>query len=190
MGKLVVTEFISLDGVMEDPGGAEQYRHGGWTFKFDQGPDGPGFKFAELQAADAQLLGRVTYEGFAKAWPAMDDNPFGQKMNAMPKFVVSTTLERPEWNNTSVLKGGDDLVQEADALKRQFAGDILVAGSATLVQSLIAHDLVDELHLMVFPIALGSGKRLFADGVEPTTLTLVEVKQSGTVALLTLQRER
>jgi dihydrofolate reductase len=190
MGKLVVTEFISLDGVIEDPGGAEQYRHGGWTFKFDQGPDGPGFKFAELEAAEAQLLGRVTYDGFAKAWPAMDDNDFGKKMNAMPKFVVSTTLDNPEWNNTSVLKGGDDLAQEVEALKQQFSGDILVAGSATLVQSLLAHDLVDELHLMVFPIALGSGKRLFADGVDPMTLTVAEVKQSGAVALLTFRRER
>src|SRR5947207_2581513 len=165
MGKLVVTEFISLDGVIEDPGGAEQYRHGGWTFTFDQRPDGPPFKFGELVAADAQLLGRVTYDGFANAWPAMDDNEFGKKMNAMPKFVVSTTLENPEWNNTTVLKGGDGLEQEIGALKRQFDGDILVAGSGTLVRSLLAHDLVDELHLMVFPIALGSGKRLFADGV-------------------------
>jgi dihydrofolate reductase len=191
MGKLVVTEFISLDGVIEDPGGAEQYRHGGWTFTFDQGPDGMQFKFAELAAADAQLLGRVTYDGFAKAWPTMEGTgEFGEKMNGMPKFVVSTTLESPEWNNTSVLKGGDDLAKEVDALKRRFAGDILVAGSATLVRSLLAHDLVDELHLMVFPIALGSGKRLFADGVEPTSLTLVEARQSGAVAILTLSRER
>ena len=191
MGKLVVTEFISLDGVIEDPGGAEKFRHGGWTFKFDQGPDGMQFKFAELVAADAQLLGRVTYDGFAKAWPTMDGTgEFGEKMNGMPKFVVSTTLENPEWNNTSVLKGGDGLAKEVDALKQQFAGDILVAGSATLVQSLLAHDLVDELHLMVFPIALGSGKRLFADGVEATWLTLVEAKQSGAVAILTFRRER
>jgi len=191
MGKLVVTEFISLDGVIEDPGGAEQYRHGGWTFKYDQGDEGGKLKFGELMAADAQLLGRVTYDGFAKAWPTMEGTgEFGEKMNAMPKFVVSTTLEKPEWNNTSVLTGGDDLAQEVEALKQQFAGDILVAGSATLVQSLLAHDLVDELHLMVFPIALGSGKRLFADGVEPTTLTVAEVKQSGAVALLTFRRER
>jgi dihydrofolate reductase len=190
MGKLVVTEFISLDGVIEDPGGAEKSRHGGWTFKFDQGAEGGKFKFGELVTADAQLLGRVTYDGFAKAWPTMEcTGEFGEKMNAMPKFVVSTTLENPEWNNTSVLKGGDALAKEVDALKQQFRGDILVAGSATLVQSLLAHDLVDELHLMVFPIALGSGKRLFADRVEATSLTLVETKQTGAVAILTLRRE-
>jgi dihydrofolate reductase len=191
MGKLVVTEFMSLDGVIEDPGGAEKFRHGGWTFKFDQGAEGGKFKFDELNAADAQLLGRVTYDGFAKAWPTMEGTgEFGEKMNAMPKFVVSTKLENPEWNNTSVLNGGDDLAKDVEALKQEFAGDILVAGSATLVRSLLAHDLVDELHLMVFPIALGSGKRLFADGVEPATLTLVEARQSGAVAILIFQRER
>ena len=189
MGKLVVTEFISLDGVIEDPGGAEQYRHGGWTFKFDQGDEGGKLKFGELMAADAQLLGRVTYDGFAKAWPTMEGTgEFGEKMNAMPKFVVSATLEDPTWNNTTVLKGGSDLAQEVDALKQQFAGDILVAGSAKLVQSLLAEDLVDELHLMVFPIALGGGKRLFADGAEATSLKLTETKQSGAVAILILQR--
>jgi dihydrofolate reductase len=188
MGKLVVTEFISLDGVIEDPGGAEKSRHGGWTFKFDQGDGGP-YKFAELQAADAQLLGRVTYDGFAKAWPTMEGTgEFGEKMNGMPKFVVSTTLESPEWNNTSVLRGGDGLVQEVNALKEQFGGDILVAGSARLAQSLLANDLVDELHLMVFPIVLGGGKRLFADGPEATTLSLVDTKQTGDVVILTFRR--
>ena len=144
MGKLVVTEFVTLDGVMEDPGGAEGGR-GGWAFKFDQGPDGQKFKFDELMASDAQLLGRVTYEGFAKAWPTMEGTgEFGKRMNEMPKFVVSSTLESPEWNNTTVLKG--DLAEEVGKLKAQFSGDILVAGSATLVQSLLASDLVDELH--------------------------------------------
>src|SRR5881275_2853233 len=121
MGKLVVTEFVTLDGVMQDPGGAEKdtFDRGGWAFQFDRGPDGDKFKFDELQAADAQLLGRVTYEGFAKAWPTM---------NAMPKFVVSKTIENPEWNNTTVLSG--DLAEDVGRLKEQFAGDILVAGSA------------------------------------------------------------
>jgi dihydrofolate reductase len=188
MGKLVVTEFISLDGVIEDPGGAEQSRHGGWTFKFDQG-DGGAYKFAELNAADAQLLGRVTYDGFAKAWPTMEGTgEFGEKMNGMPKFVVSTTLENPEWNNTSVLRGGDGLADKVNALKQQFEGDILVAGSARLAQSLLASDLVDELHLMVFPIVLGGGKRLFADGDEATTLSLVDTKQTGDVVILTYRR--
>jgi dihydrofolate reductase len=185
MGKLVVTEFVTLDGVMEDPGGQRGGR-GGWAFKFDQGPDGQKFKFDELMASDAQLLGRVTYEGFAQAWPTMEAGEFGEKMNGMPKFVISTTLESPEWNNTTVLAG--DLAEEVGRLKEQFAGDILVAGSAQLVQSLLAHDLVDELHLMVFPILLGAGKRLFADGVESTSLTLVETKQSGSVVILTLRR--
>ena len=186
MGKLVVTEFITLDGVIEDPGGAGGGR-GGWAFKFDQGDEGGKFKFDELMASDAQLLGRVTYEGFAKAWPTMEGTgEFGEKMNEMPKFVVSKTLENPEWNNTTVLKG--DLAQEVGKLKEQFAGDILVAGSAQLVQSLLAHDLVDELHLMVFPIVLGAGKRLFADGTDSTSLNLVETKQTGSVVTLTLRR--
>jgi dihydrofolate reductase len=186
MGKLVVTEFVTLDGVMEDPGGAEGGR-GGWAFKFDQGDEGTKFKVDELMASDAQLLGRVTYEGFAKAWPTMEGTgEFGEKMNEMPKFVVSTTLKNAEWNNTTVLKG--DLVAEVGKLKERFAGDILVAGSAKLVQSLVARDLVDELHLMVFPILLGAGKRLFADGTDTTSWNLVETRQTGAVVTLTLRR--
>lgn len=185
MGKLVVTEFVTLDGVMEDPGG-QQGGRGGWAFKFDQGPEGQKFKFDELMASDAQLLGRVTYEGFAQAWPTMEAGEFGEKMNGMPKFVVSKTLESPEWNNTTVLTG--DLTEELRKLKEQFAGDILVAGSAQLVQGLLANDLVDELHLMVFPILLGAGKRLFADGAETTSLKLAELKQTGEVVILTLHR--
>jgi dihydrofolate reductase len=186
MGKLVVTEFVTLDGVIEDPGGQHGGR-GGWAFKFEQGAEGQKFKFDELLASDAQLLGRVTYEGFAAAWPTMEGTgEFGAKMNEMPKFVVSRTLENPEWNNTTVLNG--DLVEEVGKLKEQFSGDILVAGSATLVQSLLAHDLVDELHLMVFPILLGAGKRLFADGVDTTSLKLVETKPTGDVLTLTLRR--
>jgi dihydrofolate reductase len=186
MGKLVVTEFVTLDGVMEDPGGAEGGR-GGWAFKFDQGPDGQKFKFDELMASDAQLLGRVTYEGFAKAWPTMEGTgEFGKRMNEMPKFVVSSTLENPEWDNTTVLTG--DLAEEVGKLKAQFSGDILVAGSATLVQSLLECDLVDELHLMVFPILLGAGKRLFSDGVDTTSFDLVETKRTGEVVILTLRR--
>jgi dihydrofolate reductase len=189
MGKLVVTEFVSLDGVMEDPGGAEAFEHGGWTFKFDQGPEGGQFKVNELKASDAQLLGRVTYEAFAKAWPTMEGTgEFGEMMNGMPKFVVSTTLENPDWNNTTVLNG--DLAEEVGKLKEQFTGDILVAGSATLAQSLLALDLVDELHLMVFPVVLGGGKRLFADSSGMTSFDLVETKQSGAVAILTLRRAR
>ncbi len=185
MGKLVVTEFVTLDGVIEDPGGSEKSARGGWAFKFETGEEGDKFKYDELMASDAQLMGRVTYEGFAEAWPTMEGTgEFGEKMNGMPKFVVSTTLESPEWNNTSVVNG--DLGEMVASLKAQFDGDILVAGSAQLVQSLLARDLVDELHLMVFPIVLGEGKRLFADGPDTTSLKLVETKQTGSVALLTL----
>jgi len=190
MGKVVVTEFISLDGVMEDPGGAEKdrYERGGWTFQFDRGEEGDKFKFDELMASDAGLLGRVTYEGFAKAWPAMDTDDFGRKLNSMPKFVVSSTLENPTWKNTTVLRG--DLAEEVGKLKEQFAGDIMVAGSGRLAQSLLARDLVDRLHLMVFPVLLGEGKRLFADGTDLTRWQLVETKQTGEVVILVLERER
>lgn len=191
MGKLVVTEFVTLDGVMEDPGGGEKekFDRGGWAFRFGRGEEGDRFKFDELMASDAQLLGRVTYEGFAKAWPTMEGTgEFGKKFNEMPKFVVSTTLENPEWNNTTVLEG--DLAEEVDKLKKRFSGDVLVAGSAQLVQSLLARDLVDELHLMVFPVVLGKGKRLFADAADMTSLSLVETRQTGSVAILTLRRDR
>jgi dihydrofolate reductase len=189
VGKLVVTEFVTLDGVMEDPGGAEKDRfpRGGWVFQFDRGEEGDRFKFDELKAADAQLLGRLTYEGFAKAWPSMDDNEFGQKMNAMPKFVVSSTLEDPTWNNTTVL--GPDWPAEVAGLKRQFEGDVLVAGSARLVQGLIEHDLVDEIRLMVFPIVLGAGKKLFADADATKTFELTETKQAGETVILTYRRK-
>ena len=138
-------------------------------------------------AADAQLLGRVTYDGFAKAWPTMEGTgDFGKKFNEMPKFVVSTTLENPEWNNTTVLRG--DLAEEVGALKERFSGDILVAGSATLVQSLLARGLVDQLNLMVFPVLLGAGKRLFADAADAAAFSLAEMRQTGSVAILILEK--
>jgi dihydrofolate reductase len=187
MGKLVVTEFVSLDGVMEDPGGAEEFEHGGWTFKFDQGAEGGAFKMQELVDADAQLLGRRTYDGFSKAWPTMEGTgEFGEKRNAMPKFVVSTTLRDPEWNNTTVLSG--DLATEVKAVKERFSGDILVAGSAQLAQGLLAADLVDELHLMVFPVVLGTGKRLFGDADAARRFQLVAAKPVADVVILTLRR--
>jgi len=179
MAKLVVTEFVSLDGVMEDPGGAEAYKHGGWTFKFDRGSEGDRFKLDELLASDALLLGRVTYQGFAKAWPSMTDEVgFAQKMNSMRKFVVSTTLtdEEATWENSEVIRG--DVAGEIARLKAEPGGDILVAGSCSLVHSLIEHGLVDEYRLMVFPIVLGSGKRLFTETSDATRLALTE---SGTV---------
>ncbi|HET8567013.1 MAG TPA: dihydrofolate reductase family protein [Solirubrobacterales bacterium] len=178
MGRIVVTEFISLDGVIEDPGGSEDYRHGGWTFEIDRGAEGDKFKLDELNEAEVQLLGRVTYEGFAAAWPKMEDEAgFAEKMNSMPKYVVSSTLERAEWQNTTVLSG--DPAESVAALKDEVDGVILVAGSATLVKSLIEDDLVDELRLMVFPVLLGKGKRLFPEGETKRPLKLVEAKTVG-----------
>lgn len=178
MGRIVVTEFISLDGVIEAPGGGEDYRHGGWTFEIERGPEGDRFKLEELEEAEAQLLGRVTYEGFAAAWPSMEDEAgFAKKMNGMPKYVVSSTLEQPEWQNTTVLSG--DPADSVAALKEEVDGVILIAGSATLVKSLIENDLVDELRLMVFPVLLGEGKRLFPEGETKRRLKLVEARTLG-----------
>src|SRR3989440_1296674 len=140
MGRIIVTEFVSLDGVMEDPGGAEDYRHGGWSFEFSRGEEGDKFKLDETMSAEAQLLGRVTYEGFAEAWPSREGE-FADKFNTMPKYVVSSTLDDPEWNNTTVLKG--DLADEVEKLRQAHDGDIVVHGSAQLAQALIEHDLVD-----------------------------------------------
>jgi dihydrofolate reductase len=185
MGRIVVTEFISLDGVIEAPGGGEDYEHGGWTFEIERGAEGDKFKLDELFEAEAQLLGRRTYEGFAAAWPQMNDEAgFAEKMNGMPKYVVSSTLEEAEWNNTTVLSG--DFAEEIGKLKREIDGVILVAGSAQLVQGLIEHDLVDELRLMVFPVVLGSGKRLFGPGTEKKPLKLADSKTVGDgIAILT-----
>ena len=188
MGRIVVTEFVSLDGVMEAPGGGENYKHAGWTFEIDRGEEGDKFKFDELMEADAQLLGRVTYDGFAAAWPTFTDNVgFADKMNAMPKYVVSSTLQSADWNNTTILSG--DVVEEIKKLKEDVDGVILVAGSAQLVQTLIEHDLVDELRLMVFPVVLGSGKRLFGDTTDKKPLKLADSKSVGDgIAILTYRR--
>src|SRR6476469_10443123 len=160
MGRIVVTEFVSLDGVMEDPGGSENFAQGGWSFKISRGEGGVKNKLDETFASDALLLGRVTYEGFAEAWPTRDGE-FADKFNSMPKYVVSATLDKPEWNNSTVLKG--DVAEEVRKLKQEQDGDIVVHGSARLAQTLLEHDLVDELRLMVYPVVLGSGKRLFGD---------------------------
>jgi dihydrofolate reductase len=187
MGRIVVTEFISLDGVIEDPGGSEHSKHGAWTFKFKRGEDGDKFKLDETLNAEAQLLGRVTYEGFAAAWPTRTGDPFSAKFNSMPKYVVSQTLKKADWNNSTILKG--DVVEEVSKLKKRLHGDILVSGSAKLAQTLIANDLVDQLNLMVFPIILGSGKRLFGETGEPKTLQLAESKTVGDgVAILIYER--
>jgi dihydrofolate reductase len=183
VGRIVVTEFISLDGVIEDPGGAEGFRHGGWAF--DLGEDGGKFKLDETLQSQALLLGRLTYEGFASAWPSMEGE-FADKFNSMPKYVVSSTLQEPEWNNSTVLKG--DVVEEVSKLRQGQDGDIVVHGSAQLARTLLEHDLVDELRLMVFPVVLGAGKRLFGDTSDKKPLRLADSRTvDGGVDILIYQ---
>jgi dihydrofolate reductase len=176
MGKLVVTEFVSVDGVFEDPGGTEDYEHGPWTFEYDRGDEGNQFKLDELMEAEMHLLGRVTYEGFAAAWPSRQGE-FADRLNSAKKVVVSTTLTDPEWQNTTVIS--HDLPRQIAKLKADTDGVILVAGSGTLVGTLLEHDLVDELRLMVFTTILGRGKRLFPDGIDRQKLHLVEARTVG-----------
>ena len=185
MGKLVVTEFISVDGVVEDPGGSEDFKHSGWSFEISRGDEGDKFKLDETMSSDALLLGRVTYEGFAEAWPSREGE-FADKFNTMPKYVVSSTLGEPEWTNSTVLEG--DLSEAVARLKDEHDGDIVVHGSARLVQALLDQDLVDELRLMVFPVVLGSGKRLFGATSDKKPLRLADSKVVGDgVTVLTYQ---
>ena len=185
MGRIVVTEFVSLDGVMEAPGGGEDFKHAGWTFKIGRGKEGEKFKLDETLSSAALLLGRVTYEGFAAAWPSMK-NEFADKFNGMPKYVVSSTLKKATWNNSTVLQG--NVVEEVSKLRQKVNGDIVVHGSARLVQTLVEHDLVDELRLMVFPVILGTGKRLFGDTSDKKRLRLTDSKTVGDgVAILIYQ---
>ena len=184
MGKIVVTEFISLDGVVEDPGGAEDFKYGGWTFEFNRGEEGDAFKLDETRASAALLLGRRTYDGFAAAWPSREGE-FAELFNSMPKYVLSTTLDQPEWNNTTVVRSIDDVAK----LKEEVDGELVVHGSVQLAQALLEHDLVDELRLMVFPVALGTGKRLFGETSDKKTLTLADSKTVGDgIAILTYTR--
>jgi dihydrofolate reductase len=189
MGRIVVSEFVSLDGIMEDPGGAENYDHGGWAFKFERGAEGDKFKLDEVMESEAMLLGRVTYEGFAQAWPGRTDEVgFADKMNSMPKYVISNSLKSAEWTNTTVISG--DVVEELRKLRDEATGDLLVAGSNRLVHTLTAHDLVDEYRLMVFPILLGSGKRLFEQSDTAQSLKLVESRPTADVVLIRLHPDR
>jgi dihydrofolate reductase len=176
MARIVVTAFISLDGVVEDPGGAEEFKHSGWSFEIERGDEGDKFKLDETMASEALLLGRVTYEGFAKAWPTREGE-FADKFNSMPKYVVSSTLKDPEWTNSTVLSG--DVAEEVGKLKSELDGDVVVHGSPQLVQTLLEHDLVDELRLMVFPVVLGAGKRLFGETSDKKPLRLVDSKVVG-----------
>jgi dihydrofolate reductase len=180
----VVTEFVTFDGVMQDPGGSGEMEGGGWSFDY-WSDDVAAFKWDELQAADAQLLGRVTYEGFASAWPTMTNaGEFGEKVNAMPKHVVSTTLRDPSWNNTTVI--ADNVLRGIAALKQAYQGDILMAGSSVLLETLMAERLVDEYRILVHPVILGTGKKLFNDGAPKEPLKLIEARQfdAGVVAIV------
>ncbi len=175
MGRIVVTEFISLDGVVEAPGG-EDFKHRNWGFAFDRGEDGDRFKLDEALQAEALLIGRRTYESFAGAWPGYE-GPLADKYNSMPKYVVSSTLTDPAWNNTRVITG--DVAEEVTKLKEDVDGDIQVPGSIQLVHELVENDLVDEIHLMTFPVILGTGRRLFGETTDKTTWKLTESKTVG-----------
>ncbi len=176
MGRIIVSEFVTLDGVMEDPGGAEGFSRGGWAFQFNRGPAGDKFKLDEVMEAEALLVGRVTYQGFAEAWPSRTGE-FADKMNGMPKVVVSSTLKEPKWQNTRVVS--KDIAEELSRLRSSTKGNILVAGSRQLVQTLMSKGLVDEYRLMVFPIILGEGKRLFGEDGKQAPLQLVESQPVG-----------
>jgi dihydrofolate reductase len=183
MRKVVVSEFITMDGVWEDPGGSEQTEHGGWSFRF-WSDESARYKYDELFAADALLLGRVTYEGFAAAWPTMtDENGFADRMNGVPKYVASKTLTAVEWQNSHLIAG--DVVEAVSALRQQDGQNILVAGSGELADTLLRHDLVDELRFLVSPVVLGSGRRFFNDGSPPKVMELAEASTfaSGVLAL-------
>ena len=186
MGKLVVTDFVSLDGVMEAPGG-EEFKYPGWSFEIDRGEDGNQFKLDETLETDVLLIGRRTYESFANAWPKREGD-FADKFNTMPKVVVSSTLENPEWNNTTVLTG--DVPAEVAKLKERTDGIVQVPGSLQLAQELFEHDLVDELHLMVFPVVLGTGRKLFGELSDKTNWRLTEAKPVGPEGVLVLIYER
>jgi dihydrofolate reductase len=176
MGKIVATEYVSLDGVVEAPGGGEDFEHAGWSFEVDRGEEFEKFKLDETLNAEALLLGRVTYDGFAAVWPSMEGE-LADKFNAMPKYVVASTLEDPEWNNSTVLEG--DVVEEVSRLRQAPGGDIVVHGSPQLVQTLLEHDLIDELRLMVFPVVLGKGKRLFGETSDKKRLRLADSRTVG-----------
>ena len=188
MSRIVVTEFVSLDGVMEDPGGAEGSKHGAWTFKYERGPEGNKFKVDELFEADALLLGRVTYQAFAKAWPSIKDPDFADRMNSIRKYVVSNTLKDSEatWGETTVIRG--DVPAEIAKLKARPGGNLLVHGSARLARTLIEHGLVDDYRLMMYPVILGSGKRLYPEMDKTAALKLVDAKVAGAgIVMLTYQ---
>jgi dihydrofolate reductase len=176
MGRIVVTEFVSLDGMMQDPGGAEDFKYGGWSFEFSRGEEGDKFKYEEVLDSEALLLGRVTYDGFADAWPERDGD-FADKFNSMPKYVVGAKADPSRWANTTVLEG--DPVEAVKRLRDDHSGNLYIHGSGQLVQTLFEHDLIDQLNLMVFPVVLGTGKRIFGETSDKKKLRLVDSKVVG-----------
>ena len=184
MGRIVVSEFVSIDGVAEDPGGSEDHERGGWAFEFSRGEEGDRFKLDETMGSEGLLLGRTTYEGFAEAWPSREGE-FADLFNSMPKYVLSTTLESADWNNTTILRSLDEVAKA----KEDVDGELVVHGSAQLVQGLLERDLVDELRLMTFPVVLGTGKRLWGEPSDKKRYKLADTKTVGEgVAILTLRR--
>lgn len=191
MAKVVVSQFVTLDGVVEDPGGSENFKHGAWAFKYSRGEEGDKFKLDEVMAAEALLLGRKTYEGFAEAWPSRSDEAgFADKFNGMPKYVVSDSLgeEEASWNNSHIVRGGE-LAETVGRLKQELDGDILVNGSITLIAALADQDLVDEWRLMLFPTVLGSGRRLFTETGDPRSLKLTQTLPVGDDGVVILSYE-
>jgi dihydrofolate reductase len=185
MGRIVVTEFVSLDGVVEDPGGTGGFKHKGWSFDSDRRQEGVqsrlplevlAYLLDEALGTEAMLLGRTTYEELAALWPARDGE-LADRLNAMPKYVVSSTLERPAWNNSTVL--GGDPVEEVSRLRRELGGEIVAPGSIRLARTLVEHDLVDGLRLMVYPVVLGAGERLFGELPDKKGLRLVDATTLG-----------
>ena len=185
MRKVVASTFVTLDGVFEDPGGAEGFELGGWSFKYvGRSDDDQRYQGDLLNETDALLLGRVTYQGFAKAWPAMTDGGwYAEKMNSMPKYVASSTLEKAEWNNSTIIKG--DVATEVARLKEHQGQNLLIFGSGQLINGLLQHRLIDELRLLVHPVVLGRGNRLFKDG-PPLGLKPTEARVFGSGVVLTV----
>jgi dihydrofolate reductase len=189
MGRIVVSQFVTVDGVMEDPGGSENHPRGGWAFKYQRGEEGDKFKLDEVMGADALLLGRVTYEGFAAAWPSRTDPMgFADKFNSMPKYVVSSTLSDPEWTGSTVISG--DVASGVREVAERTDGDVLVNGSVTLARALHEQGLVDEWRLMLYPTVLGAGRRLFGDTAQDAALQLLDSRPAGETLILTYAPKR
>ncbi|MGH2799489.1 MAG: dihydrofolate reductase family protein [Thermoleophilaceae bacterium] len=187
MGKIVISENVSLDGVIEDPSGEEGFRLGGWVGQIKDREAVGKAVLDEALGAEALLFGRRSYEFFAARWPSRSGD-LADRLNSLPKYVVSSTLEDPDWNNSTVLKG--DVVKEVSKLKQELDGEIVVYGSIQLVRTLIEHDLVDELRLMIYPVVLGAGERLFGETSDKKPMRLVGTQTGDDVAFLTYEPVR